>query len=125
MSRRRTAEDGCDTHLAAETTENSSVINRDDVSADTSITWMPGTGSHGTIWKSFAETVLVNGRARTRRPEYVADLLATTTTFADYPWEWRRVVWDCGVARRAVARGDTGRMQPVLHVGAVVGDLFR
>lgn len=40
-----------------------------------------------------AETVLVNGRARTRA-EYVADVVATTQSFPDYRWELRRAVWD-------------------------------
>ena len=40
-----------------------------------------------------AETVLVNGRARTG-PEYVADVVATTRSFPDYRWELRRAVWD-------------------------------
>lgn len=40
-----------------------------------------------------AETVLVNGRARTR-PEYVADVVATTNIFPDYRWRLRRAVWD-------------------------------
>lgn len=40
-----------------------------------------------------AETVLVNGRSRTRR-EYVTDVKATTTAFPDYRWDLRRVVWD-------------------------------
>ncbi|HYJ13806.1 MAG TPA: ester cyclase [Thermomicrobiales bacterium] len=40
-----------------------------------------------------AESVLVNGQARTR-PEYVADVMVTTTIFPDYRWELRRAVWD-------------------------------
>ncbi len=40
-----------------------------------------------------AETVLVNGQALTR-PEYVADVEATTNIFPDYRWELRRAVWD-------------------------------
>lgn len=38
-----------------------------------------------------ADCVLVNGSVRSRR-EYVADVVATTSTFPDYRWEVRRVV---------------------------------
>lgn len=38
-----------------------------------------------------ADSVLVNGVARSRN-EYVADVMATTSTFPDYRWELRRVV---------------------------------
>ena len=47
----------------------------------------------GDLHNFLAGTVLVNGRARTR-PEYVADVKATTNTFPDYRWELRRAVWD-------------------------------
>jgi predicted ester cyclase len=40
-----------------------------------------------------AETVLVNGRARTRR-EYVADIMSTVAVFPDYRWELRRIVFE-------------------------------
>ena len=40
-----------------------------------------------------ADTVMVNGRARTRR-EYVGDVMATVGVFPDYRWELRRVVLD-------------------------------
>ncbi|HWH99302.1 MAG TPA: ester cyclase [Propionibacteriaceae bacterium] len=43
------------------------------------------------VEKFLAETVLVNGRARTRR-EYVADIMSTIAVFPDYRWELRRVV---------------------------------
>jgi len=46
-----------------------------------------------TLRRYGSPTVLVNGRARTR-PEYVADVMATTNTFPDYRWELRRAVWD-------------------------------
>lgn len=60
-----------------------------------------------------AETVLVNGQARTRR-EYVADVIATIAAFPDYRWELRRVVWDGEWL--AVHLHDTGT-----RTGAILG----
>jgi predicted ester cyclase len=46
------------------------------------------------LGRFLAVTVLVDGRARTRR-EYVADVVSTTVAFPDYRWELRRVVLEC------------------------------
>jgi predicted ester cyclase len=69
-----------------------------------------------------ADCVLVNGSVRSRR-EYVADVVATTSTFPDYQWELRRVVvegdwlavhlYDTGtrVGDFLGARGDGARVE--------------
>ncbi len=43
------------------------------------------------LGRFLADTVLVNGRAQTRR-EYVENVKATTAVFPDYRWELRRAV---------------------------------